>query len=114
MTAKELAHEFFLGIRTAMTCPDVSVAEYEGVIASKVQDAIEAAVKEEKERTIKDEAVRFNDLVEDYDKLLGIARELAAKCVRGSNACTACGACAYLGALEHNAGCLVKQLEAYS
>lgn len=37
MTPKELAHEFFLGIRTAMTCPDVSVAEYEGVIAYKIE-----------------------------------------------------------------------------
>lgn len=45
MTPKQLAHEFFLGIRTAMTCPDVSVAEYEGVIADK----IEAMLKEERE-----------------------------------------------------------------
>ncbi len=44
MTPKELAREFFLGIRTAMTCPDVSVAEYEGVIAYKITQAIESAI----------------------------------------------------------------------
>ena len=37
MTLKQLAHEFFLGIREAMVCPDVSVSEYEGVIAYKIE-----------------------------------------------------------------------------
>lgn len=39
--AKVLAHEFFLGIRTAMSCPDVSVAEYEDIMAAKIQQAFE-------------------------------------------------------------------------
>jgi hypothetical protein len=49
MTPKQLAHEFFLGIREAMACPDVSVAEYEGVIAYK----IEAMLKAEREACAK-------------------------------------------------------------
>ena len=40
MTAQELAHDFFLGIRAAMTCPDVNVTEYEGVMAARIEEAI--------------------------------------------------------------------------
>lgn len=40
MTPKQMAHEFFLGIRQAMTCPDVSVAEYENVMACKIESAL--------------------------------------------------------------------------
>ena len=40
MTAQELAHDFFLGIRAAMSCPDVSVTEYEGVIAHRIKELV--------------------------------------------------------------------------
>ncbi len=38
--AAELARTFQLGFRTALTCPDVSVAEYEGVMAYRIAAAL--------------------------------------------------------------------------
>ena len=37
MTPEQLAHEFMLGIRAAMSCPDVSVSEYERVRMEKLK-----------------------------------------------------------------------------
>lgn len=54
-----------------------------------------------------------DDLVEDYKELLKIARELAAKHIRG-NTCTFCGSAAYNAPGAHNQGCKVKELENYS
>lgn len=63
MTPKELAHEFFLGIRTAMTCPDVSVSEYEGVIAHK----IEASIKQEREACAKIADAMYSSIMHHFD-----------------------------------------------
>ena len=46
MTPKQVAHEFFLGIRTALTCAEVSVAEYEGVMAYKIEVAIKKTIEQ--------------------------------------------------------------------
>lgn len=51
--------------------------------------------------------------VQRLREIVAIARELAAKCVRGQNACTACGSCFYLGSFAHNEGCPVLRLEAF-
>lgn len=48
----------------------------------------------------------------ERDHFRAIARELAAKHVRGTKACSACGAVAYMGTLAHNEGCAVQRLEA--
>lgn len=44
--------------------------------------------------------------------ILALARELAAKLVRGK-ACLACGVAGYMGCIEHNEGCPVKRLEVF-
>jgi len=49
MTPKQLAHEFFLGIRTALTCAEVSVTEYEAVMERHMT----ALVAEEREACAK-------------------------------------------------------------
>lgn len=37
MSASAMAKEFMEGIRLSMTCPDVSPAEYEGVIKRRIE-----------------------------------------------------------------------------
>jgi len=48
-TGKTLASDFFIGIREALTCPDVSVREYEAVMAH----AIDLAIEQEREACAK-------------------------------------------------------------
>lgn len=49
----------------------------------------------------------------EFDELLIIARELAAKHIKGNIACTACAAVKYMGGVEHNSGCPVLRLEKF-
>jgi hypothetical protein len=39
--SSELAKEFFVGIRLALTCPDVSPREYEGVMQHKIEQLLD-------------------------------------------------------------------------
>jgi hypothetical protein len=46
MTTKQLAHDLYLGLRDAFHCPDVSITEYEGAMAYRIDKAIDAATQE--------------------------------------------------------------------
>jgi|GEM_PF-4140030 len=45
MTTKELAHDLYLGLRDAYHCPEVSITEYEGAMAYRIQKAIDDATE---------------------------------------------------------------------
>lgn len=43
--AKVLAQTFMLGFRENLTCPDVAPSEYEGVMAYRIQELLDAETK---------------------------------------------------------------------
>jgi|HubBroStandDraft_2_1064218.scaffolds.fasta_scaffold62123_4 hypothetical protein len=53
MTANEraikLANDFMAGFRANLRCPDVAPSEYQGVMVHRIEEAIVAAIKEERE-----------------------------------------------------------------
>ncbi len=87
-----------------------------GLTRSVIWDAIEAAIKEAKAPLhVECNALcaQAKSLEDQLNECLILARELAAKHVRGTGACTACYAAAYMGSLKHNDNCPVLRLEAF-
>ncbi len=58
-----------------------------------------------------DEEVAWEICVQERDAILTIARELAAKHMRGGQCCTCCAAPPYMGNWSHADGCAVKRLD---
>jgi hypothetical protein len=86
------------------------VADYVGgIIDAAVKEAAEAV---RAETWAQGEAAVLK-MCNEKAAILAIARELAAKHIRGQNACTCCGAVGYMGGMEHNAGCAVKRLDEF-
>ncbi len=93
---------------------DIGVA-FEQAIDAAVKDATEghAAELQSKVDNANFWSKQFDEVSKQLDAIRAIARELAAKHIRGKNACTCCGAVGYMGGMEHNAGCAVKRLEEF-
>jgi len=79
-----------------------------------IAEAIDAAVKEATD-PLQAECDDLGGIIaglrEDKETILAIARELAAKHMRGNQCCTFCGAPPYMQAWTHADGCAVKRLQ---
>lgn len=116
MTAHERAYDL-LNRLNEPGWGDELTKDFAEVIEAAVKEAIEVqAAAHRKVLLHMDETEQFwkaehGRVCQSFQDVLAIARELAAKHIRGTKACTACGAAAYMGTLVHNEGCVVKKLE---